>query len=200
MRNFATAARLTWQADLKKLSSMICAFNSVCETIDKQIARGREILRSTQNAPAHAYIDVSGDRANCLSFLGRRQISKIGELQEVFDRLDANVRTNSKLYGPTRSLQMLAYNDIERSRLVALFKARQAKYDAWANASGYAENCAELQRLEKMHETLAAEIISHPCRTIGEVRMKAEFVIDIFDGDMTDEENLVFLKSLAGRP
>lgn len=134
----------------EKLSAMISAFNSICEAIDQQIAKGREILRSSQEVPSRGYIDVKGDRANCLSGLGKRQLSKLEELHDAFNRLDANVQTNSKLYGPTRTLQMLALNDIERSRLITLFNARQAKFDAWANASGYAENCSQLEKLEKM--------------------------------------------------
>ncbi len=130
----------------EKLSAMISAFNSICEAIDQQIAKGRDILRSSQDVPSRGYIDVKGDRANCLSFLGKRQLSKLEELHDAFNRLDANIQTNSKLYGPTRMLQMLALNDIERSRLITLFNARQAKFEEWASASGYADNCAELEK------------------------------------------------------
>lgn len=82
--------------------------------------------------------------------------------------------------------------EVERAKILALFKQRQGDFDEWAKASGYSAALAESGRLWARRSDIETQILDFPCTTLEEVVIKARFINSELKGEIDELAEKIF--------
>lgn len=84
----------------------------------------------------------------------------------------------------------------DRAHYLAIWEAREARYQEWATSSGFHDLSDELDRLAGLENDLNDAIIAYPVKTLVDASMKATHIKRVYGSNMTGQDQAIFLSTL----
>lgn len=185
----------TAQIEPSALVSLISAYNEVTAEADRIDGLSTALWESPERPPV-ATLEKAEVSYQYRWYMHHKVMTRNG-VNELFDSelklLEANTHLHAdKEYYAGRCAKV----EDDRSHYLAIWEAREARYQEWATTSGFHNLGNEMDRLSGLENDLNEAIIAHPIKTLEDARLKAAHIQKVYGSSMTGKDQAVFLATL----
>lgn len=187
----------TAQIEPSALAALIAAYNEVtAEAI--RIDGLSEALWESPDRPPVAKLDRAElTHSYRWHMLKQKFVMSRDAVNHLFDCKAKVFKMNAEFCGNAQNFAPhFARVEADRERYLAIFDAREARYQAWATSSGFHDLGKEQDRLCDLENDLNEAIIAHPIMTLDDARMKAAHVKKVYGSSMSGQDQAIFLATL----
>ncbi|WP_312941214.1 hypothetical protein [Agrobacterium pusense] len=187
----------TARAEPSALVALIAAYNEVTAEADR-IDGLSEALWESSNRPPVAKLDRAelshSYRWHMMKqkfVMSRDAVNYLFDCEEKVFKMNAEFCGNAQKFAPH-----FARVKADREHYLAIFDAREARYQEWATSSGFHGLGKEQDRLSGLENDLNEAIIAHPINTLEDARMKAAHIKRVYGSSMSGQDQAIFLATL----
>lgn len=185
----------TAQIEPSALVSLIAAYNEVTSEADRIDGLSTAIWESPERPPV-ATLEKAEVSYQYRWHMHHKVMTRNG-VNELFDGernlLEANTHLHAdKEYYAGRCAKI----EEDRAHHLAIWEAREARYQEWATSSGFHDLGKEQDRLSGLENDLNEAIIAHPIKSLEDARMKAAHIKKVYGSSMSGRDQEVFLATL----
>lgn len=187
----------TAQTEPSALVALIAAYNEVTAEADR-IDGLSEALWDSPERPPVAKLDKAelthSYRWHMLKqkfVMSRDAVNHLFDCEAKVSKMNAEFCGNAQNFAPH-----FARIEADREHYLAMFDAREARYQKWATSSGYHDLGKEQDRLSDLENDLNEAIIAHPIKTLADASMKAAHIKKVYGSSMNGQDQAVFLATL----
>ena len=124
--------------------------------------------------------------------MSRDAVNHLFDCEAIVFKMNAEFCGNEQNFAPH-----FARIEADREHYLAMFDARETRYQEWATSSGFHDLSKEQDRLSGLENDLNEAIIAHPIKTLEDARMKAAHVQKVYGSSMSGQDQSVFLATLT---
>ncbi|QIB38161.1 hypothetical protein G3A56_09290 [Rhizobium oryzihabitans] len=187
----------TAQTEPSTLVALIAAYNEVTAEADRVDGLSEALWESPERPPVAMLESAELTHSYRWHMLRQKMVMTREGVNELFDRENRLLEANAELVqNPATFAPRFARVEADRERYLAIFDAREARYQEWATSSGFHDLGKEQDRLSGLENDLNEAIIAHPIKTLADARMKAAHIKKVYGSSMNGQDQSVFLATL----
>ncbi|CVI58827.1 hypothetical protein CFBP4996_19610 [Agrobacterium leguminum] len=187
----------TAQTKPSALVALIAAYNKVTEEANHLDGLSEALWESPERPPIAMLESAELTHSYRWHMLRQKMVMTREGVNELFDRENRLLEANAKLVEkPATFASRFTKVEVDREHYLAIFDAREARYQAWATSSGFQDLGKEQDRLSGLENDLNEAIIAHPIKTLEDARMKAAHIKNVYGSSMNGQDQAVFLATL----
>ena len=187
----------TAQAEPSALVELIAAYNEVTAEADRIDGLSEALWESPERPPIAMLQSAELTHSYRWHMLRYKAVVTRQGVNELFDREKCLVEINANtVENPATFAPRFAKIEADREHYLAMFDAREARYQKWATSSGYHDLGKEQDRLSDLENDLNEAIIAHPIKTLADASMKAAHIKKVYGSSMNGQDQAVFLATL----
>ncbi|MGV2049308.1 hypothetical protein ACQZ48_04420 [Agrobacterium sp. 22-209-1] len=187
----------TAQIEPSGLAALISAYNEVTAEADRIDGLSEALWESPERPPVAMLESAELTHSYRWHMLRQKMVMTREGVNELFDRENRLLEANAKLVeNPATFAPRFAKVETDREHYLAIFDAREARYQAWTTSSGFHELGKEQDRLSAQENDLNETIIAHPIKTLEDARMKAAHIKKVYGSSMNGQDQATFLATL----
>lgn len=188
----------TAQIEPSALADLIAAYKEVTAEADHVDGLSEALWESPERPPVAMLESAELTHSYRWHMLRQKMVMTREGVNELFDRENCLLEANAKLVeNPATFAPRFAKVEADRERYLAIFDARELRYQEWATSSGFHDLGREQDRLSGLENDLNEAIIAHPIKTLEEARMKAAHVQEVYGSSMSGQDQAIFLTTLV---
>lgn len=188
----------TAQIEPSALADLIAAYNEVTAEADRIDGLSEALWESPERPPVAMLESAELTHSYRWHMLRQKMVMTREGVNEPFDRENRLLEANAKLVeNPATFAPRFAKVEADREHYIAMFDAREARYQEWATSSGFYELGKEQDRLSAQENDLNEAIIAHPITTLEDARMKAAHIKKVYGSSMNGQDQAIFLATLV---
>lgn len=187
----------TAQTESSALADLIAAYNEVTAEADRVDGLSEALWESPERPPVAMLESAELTHSYRWHMLKQQFVMSRDAVNHLFDcearvfKMNADFCGNAQNFAPH-----FARIEADRERYLAIFDAREARYQEWATSSGFHDLGKEQDRLSGLENDLNDAIIAHPIKTLADARMKAAHIKKVYGSSMNGQDQAVFLATL----
>lgn len=187
----------TAQIEPSALESLIAAYNEVTAEADRVDGLSEALWESPERPPVAMLESAELTHSYRWHMLRQKMVMTREGVNELFDRENRLLEANAKLVeNPATFAPRFAKVETDREHYLAIFDAREARYQEWATSSGFHDLGKKQDRLSGLENDLNEAIIAHPIKTLEDARIKAAHVKKVYGSSMSGQDQAIFLATL----
>jgi hypothetical protein len=187
----------TAQTELTALAALISAYNEVTAEANRVDGLSEALWESTDRPPVAMLDKAELTHSYRWHMLKQKFVMSRDAVNHLFDCEAKVFAMNAEFCGNAQDFAPhFARIEADRERYLAMFDAREARYQAWATSSGFHELGKEQDRLADVENDLNEAIIAHPIMTLADARMKAAHVKKVYGSSMSGQDQAIFLATI----
>lgn len=195
----ATACEAVTAAQIEPsaLADLIATYNEVSAEADR-IDGLSEALWECPNRPPVAKLDRAElTHSYRWHMMKQKFVMSREAVNHLFDCETKVFKMNAEFCGDAHNFApQFARIEADREHYLAIFDAREARYQEWATSSGFHDLGREQDRLSGLENDLNEAIIAHPIKTLEDARMKAAHIKKVYGSSMNGQDQAIFLATL----
>lgn len=195
----ATACEAVTAAQIEPsaLADLIATYNEVTAEADR-IDGLSEALWESPNRPPVAKLDRAElTHSYRWHMMKQKFVMSREAVNHHFDCEAKVFKMNAEFCGDAHNFApQFARIEADREHYLAIFDAREARYQEWATSSGFHDLGREQDRLSGLENDLNEAIIAHPIKTLEDARMKAAHIKKVYGSSMNGQDQAIFLATL----
>lgn len=195
----ATACEAVTAAQIEPsaLADLIATYNEVTAEADR-IDGLSEALWESPNRPPVAKLDRAElTHSYRWHMMKQKFVMSREAVNHLFDCEAKVFKMNAEFCGDAHNFApQFARIEADREHYLAIFDAREARYQEWATSSGFHDLGREQDRLSGLENDLNEAIIAHPIKTLEDARMKAAHIKKVYGSSMNGQDQAIFLATL----
>ncbi|RSC36399.1 hypothetical protein EGT36_03190 [Agrobacterium sp. FDAARGOS_525] len=196
----ATACEAVTAAQIEPsaLADLIATYNEVTAEADR-IDGLSEALWESPNRPPVAKLDRAElTHSYRWHMMKQKFVMSREAVNHLFDCEAKVFKMNAEFCGDAHNFApQFARIEADREHYLAIFDAREARYQEWATSSGFHDLGREQDRLSGLENDLNEAIIAHPIKTLEDARMKAAHIKKVYGSSMNGQDQAIFLATLV---
>jgi hypothetical protein len=187
----------TAQTEPSALVELIAAYNEVAAEANRIDGLSEALWESPERPPVAKIEKAELTHSYRWHMLKQQFVMSRDAVNHLFDcearafKMNADFCGNAQNFAPH-----FARIEADRERYLAMFDAREARYQAWATSSGFHDLGKEQDRLSGLENDLNEAIIAHPIKTLEDARMKAAHIKRVYGSSMSGQDQAIFLATL----
>lgn len=187
----------TAQTEPSALVALIAAYNEVTSEANRIDGLSEALWESPERPPVAKIEKAELTHSYRWHMLKQQFVMSRDAVNQLFDCEAKVFKMNAEFCGNAQNFAPhFARIEADRERYLAMFDAREARYQAWATSSGFHDLGREQDRLADLENDLNEAIIAHPINTLEDARMKAEHIKNVYGSSMGGQDQAVFLATL----
>jgi hypothetical protein len=187
----------TAQIEPSALADLIAAYNEVTDEADRIDGLSEALWESPERPPVAMLESAELTHSYRWHMLRQQMVMTREGVNELFDREKGLLEINANaVENPATFTPRFAKVETDREHYLAIFDAREARYQAWATSSGFHDLGREQDRLSGLENDLNEAIIAHPINTLEDARMKAAHIKKVYGSSMNGQDQATFLATL----
>ncbi|WCK15427.1 hypothetical protein G6L41_017525 [Agrobacterium tumefaciens] len=187
----------TAQTEPSALAALIASYNEVTAEANRIDGLSEALWESPQRPPVAKLDRADLTHSYRWHMLKQKFVMSRDAVNHLFDCEAKVFKMNAEFCGNAQNFAPhFARVEADRQRYLAMFDAREARYQAWAASSGFHDLAREQERLSNLENDLNEAIIAHPINTLEDARMKAAHVKKVYGSSMSGQDQAIFLATL----
>ncbi|NTC83780.1 hypothetical protein [Agrobacterium tumefaciens] len=185
------------QTEPSALVALIAAYNEVTAEANRIDGLSEALWESPERPPVAKLDRAELTHSYRWHMLKQTFVMSRDAVNHLFDCEAKVFKMNAEFCGNAQNFaHHLARVEADRERYLAIFDAREARYQAWAASSGFHDLAREQDRLSDLENDLNEAIIAHPIKTLEDARLKAAHIQKVYGSSMTGKDQAIFLATL----
>lgn len=185
------------QTEPSALVALIAAYKEVTAEANRIDGLSEALWESPERPPVAKLDKAELTHSYRWHMLKQKFVMSRDAVNHLFDCEAKVFKMNAEFCGNAQNFAPhFARIEADRERYLAMFDAREARYQAWATSSGFRDLTREQDRLSDLENDLNEAIIAHPINTLEDARMKAAHVKKVYGSSMSGQDQAVFLATL----
>ncbi|MND22638.1 hypothetical protein D3C80_130210 [compost metagenome] len=185
------------QVEPSALAALIAAYNEVTAEADRVDGLSEALWESIERPPVAMLESAELTHSYRWHMMKQKFVMSRDAVNHLFDCEAKVFKMNAEFCGDAQKFAPhFARIEADRERYLAMFDAREARYQAWATSSGFHDLGREQDRLADLENDLNEAIIAHPIKTLEDARMKAAHIKKVYGSSMNGQDQAVFLTTL----
>ncbi|WP_421616626.1 hypothetical protein [Agrobacterium tumefaciens] len=187
----------TAQTEPSALVALVAAYNDVTAEANRIDGLSEALWDSPERPPVATLNKAELTHRYRWHMMKQQFVMSRDAVNHLFDCEAKVFKINAEFCGDAQNFAPhFARIEADREHYLAMFDAREARYQAWATSSGFHDLGREQDRLADLENDLNEAIIAHPIKTLEDARMKAEHIKKVYGSSMNGQDQAVFLATL----
>lgn len=185
------------QTEPSALVELIAAYNEVTAEANRIDGLSEALWESPERPPVAKLEKAELTHSYRWHMLKQQFVMSRDAVNHLFDCEEKVFKMNAEFCGDAQNFAPhFARVEADREHYLAIFDAREARYQEWSTSSGFHDLGREQDRLADLENDLNEAIIAHPIKTLEDARMKAAHIKRVYGSSMSGQDQAIFLATL----